>query len=875
MADAQVTQRVRSMSNGISTQAPTVRFPSQVEDATNVNFSILDGAVKRHGSDAMFRLDGAAVGQNYAMHLIERDEKEQFLIVYGKGGYMKVVDLVNPTNAVTIVSSGTFSGYLSSNSPEVSEVRFMTVGDTTFVLNRTVATELSDPDTTGGTQYGFKPESMPHRLVVTGVSESNNVVFTGSPIPWTDRNFYEQVIKRPSVSPPTQGTFTLRSKGEHTEAYLNPGDTGYISDNTLYHIPWDAEASNFVEGAEGDGIDQYLEVVSNIGNGKTVCIHGPLKTDDVIVEFSRDLKLGDGSPDFPGGTSGHLLSVHNIDLNNNPYYVERGSDERNPPPDMIKKNYAISDMAYYRGRLVLASRDQIMMSRVDELFNFWIDRPSALADSDSISMQIASTDVAEIEHIVEFHGSLLIMTRQGRQYFLENVTTLSASTAAITPSTKYETLTNVRPITVGSQLFMVGRAEGFAPIWQYFFDDRSDSSKAVDVSKQVRGLLPLTIGNIAGSTGSQTLAAISDSPATDIPSNSYDAIADGNWNAYGTWKHRGGSNLTSSETTPQPQDSVSTLGFSVTQTDSYEVEEGLVAESTSYLYTFRWWDEGMERVQAAWAKWDYGPENLLDCVSVDDKLYILRRDDAGKTGCEILIDVVGLGDEQLAKTGFTYAVRLDQQMRGGGGTDCPATYDGTGHSGVKYTKWQLHLNGTADADRLHGHNINAAVLGGGYAAAYEGELLILEDARAGSDTGKEWVYAYADVQPASVAALDGNYTSREVMLGRRFDTEVELTRVFMRGDDNNPITEGRLRLNKLLVDTVNSGDYQVVVKTDNTAQPDRTYDITHTGFPEYSTSSVHVTANAEGTRVFLKSIDAQPCAWASIEWHGLYSTNIR
>jgi hypothetical protein len=195
--------------------------------------------------------------------------------------------------------------------------------------------------------------------------------------------------------------------------------------------------------------------------------------------------------------------------------------------------------------------------------------------------------------------------------------------------------------------------------------------------------------------------------------------------------------------------------------------------------------------------------------------------------------------------------------------------------GVKYTKWELHLNGTADADRLHGHNINAAVLGSGYAAAYEGELLILEDARAGSDTGKEWVYAYADVQPASVAALDGNYTSREVMLGRRFDTEVELTRVFMRGDDNNPITEGRLRLNKLLVDTVNSGDYQVVVKTDNTAQPDRTYDITHTGFPEYSTSSVHVTANAEGTRVFLKSIDAQPCAWASIEWHGLYSTNIR
>ena len=259
MADAPLTQRVRSMSNGISTQAPTVRFPSQVEDSTNVNFSILDGAVKRHGSTMKFRLDGAEVGQSYGLHLIERDQNEQFLIVYGKNGFMKMVDLINPTNTVTLTSTETFHGYITSNSPEVSDIRFLTVGDTTFVLNRTVTTELSDPDTTNGTQYGFKPESMPHRLVVTGTSADNNVVFTGSAVPWTQRNFYEQIIQRPAVSQPTEGTFKLSFKGEETVKYLNPGELGGTSDDTEYHIPWDAEASNYVSGAEGDGIDQYLE----------------------------------------------------------------------------------------------------------------------------------------------------------------------------------------------------------------------------------------------------------------------------------------------------------------------------------------------------------------------------------------------------------------------------------------------------------------------------------------------------------------------------------------------------------------------------------------------------------------------------------------
>ena len=82
-------QNVSSLVQGISRQAPGVRFPGQVENATNVSFNIVDGARKRQGTSWESTSKSNSITANpsrtYRMHRIERDDNEEYLVVYGKG----------------------------------------------------------------------------------------------------------------------------------------------------------------------------------------------------------------------------------------------------------------------------------------------------------------------------------------------------------------------------------------------------------------------------------------------------------------------------------------------------------------------------------------------------------------------------------------------------------------------------------------------------------------------------------------------------------------------------------------------------------------------------------------------------------------------
>ena len=101
MATKRFEQHISSLHNGISRQAPSVRFPNQVADAENVLFSIIDGATTRPGSRHHIIIEGTGAN-NVRMHKIERDDNEEYVIVYGKGtdGFMKlnVVQVNNPRN---------------------------------------------------------------------------------------------------------------------------------------------------------------------------------------------------------------------------------------------------------------------------------------------------------------------------------------------------------------------------------------------------------------------------------------------------------------------------------------------------------------------------------------------------------------------------------------------------------------------------------------------------------------------------------------------------------------------------------------------------------------------------------------------------------
>jgi len=914
-------QRVRVLSNGISKQAPTVRYPNQVEDAENVQFSILKGASKRAGSDAWIRIrsNSLNIGGVYRLHMIERDDVEKYAVIYGDAGFLKVVDLGRQIVCDTKLK-GSASAYLTLGSPEASDFRFLTIGDTTFVCNTKVSTGSVDDNTI---DYTVMPHRLYRKTLTDGVAE-----FWVTPVPWSERNYFEQFIE--SNSAVSSGEWRLRFRGEATKAFHHPDDTGYDYEGATYQIKFDAQASHYVSGELGDGVDQYLERLSSIGAGKAIVTFGPLSgswTDGMLVEFSRDIDINDGGTELNSAETSvqtalavggdDRLTFLQYSLNGSQVYnIVRGSNDRNPVPEPIKNNEVIKDMAFYRGRLVLAFPSTLLMSRTNATYDFWIQKPASIADTDPITLRIASDDVANVVYIVPFRGSLMILTAQGRQYFLEDVTTLSPSTASVQPTTRYETA-DVKPASLGDAIYMMGTSLTFSPVYQYFYDDMGGTSRAVDISKHVQGLVPKDIGGFTGSAASQTLCAVSKvTPTSDTAREIQTGTSGGtvNWGDEGSWFFVDGNvQLIEDDLGPQSYDIVSIRGSKIiamnpgaadTDGNGYEIRPaGEISEAE--IFNYRWYDEGNERIQSAWTKWTYGQENLLDAAVLDDALYTLRRVDNTITGDpELYLDRIFLGDETPSHSKYGFNVKLDYKFYClPTATDLyPTTSAYLGVPNYKTTYTLKFPDGaTGAAINFKNPNIDTVVLSddfvmvdvdaNGYVEANgfdgtgqptksaAGQALVVEQNTPPNQFAKVALGSQTpvlrDVRLASAPTLTLNMdlTLGEVIIGSKYTAYVTLTKAMMRDQANNPMLEGKLTLDKIVVDHMNSGSYELVVTPDNTDITALTIPSLHNGIESYGHFEKVVTCNADTNTFKLQSTGVEPCSWTSYEWHGRYATS--
>lgn len=137
MPPLNVTISIPSLHNGISDQPPSSRLPNQIESCQNVVFSVRDGASKRPGSWILREMDGTGLTEDGArLFHLARDESEQYHLLIGAGGELRVME-VGFLDAVVTISSDA-AAYLAANTPMRDQYRVVTVADTTFIVNTTV-----------------------------------------------------------------------------------------------------------------------------------------------------------------------------------------------------------------------------------------------------------------------------------------------------------------------------------------------------------------------------------------------------------------------------------------------------------------------------------------------------------------------------------------------------------------------------------------------------------------------------------------------------------------------------------------------------------------------------------------------------------------
>lgn len=128
-----ISRTINQLFGGVSQQPPQLRADGQCEVMDNCWPDAAVGLAKRPPSVYGAKLNSTS-DSNTAVHFINRDLSERYTVLV-RDGEIKVYDLDTGAEKTVTYSDGT--SYLQSASPK-DDFSFLTVADTTFVVNRTV-----------------------------------------------------------------------------------------------------------------------------------------------------------------------------------------------------------------------------------------------------------------------------------------------------------------------------------------------------------------------------------------------------------------------------------------------------------------------------------------------------------------------------------------------------------------------------------------------------------------------------------------------------------------------------------------------------------------------------------------------------------------
>lgn len=871
MSTSRLLQRIPAIIAGISTQAPGIRFPEQLQDADNVVFSLTDGARRRSGTQAWFAMGMGGVDYQYKMYRIERDDEEEYAIVYGRSCF-QVVDLRNRVAAELEFGAGA-QDYLTQGLPLASELKFVTIADTTIIANTKVNT-----GTLAGTDGAeLDPAKMPIRM--QRISVYPTLKFRLSRCEWKGRTFSTQVLV-PSGVLPASGSIRISYKGADTFTANNSAP--WNAD-----IPMDAKASDPTARSSTyrGGIEQYLS-----GNGKS----------PADQNAGEEWKALTGLPSFPYGkvivTGGPLSRGKRVtirlspDVNadelmssgNNQVTVTRGDNAKNPPPTLVSRGLPITELGYHRNRLIIASDELIAMSQADDVFNFYAEDESNIVDSDPIDVELAANDVTVIQHILPYRSTFLVMTAAGQQFELAATDVLGPNSVVITPTTRYPAQ-SVRPIQQADRVYFAGSGDQNSIIYEYFYADTQASNVAANVTKHVETLIPSKVLTLTGAANSDSLYVLAVPNGPERVVMSATEQADGDWSEGTSWTieeeptpwdeiiivqgdtvtnglNEGGVAEDGGSTIPDVCIGLSCLpgnggqGSGTPVIDDgegggeggggdgggYSEEDGITADGT--IYAYRQYTIGNERKQSAWSRWtfrsDEEEDRLMDAITVDDELFVLRRETRG-TDNWLLIEKIDIADLVAPTPGFPWRVHLDKMV-----LNAVSSYS----AAEDRTTWDIETGVPGyripDADSI-------VLLGEAGVVERRNALLVVDP------TGR-------------YVSTPGDWTGVPAAIGRSFRSSITLSPLYFRAEQ--PIDDGRTQIAKVIVGHSDTGSYRVAVSNRN-GQPTRYTNYSSGSIDQTGIVQAWVMARNRDVTIRLESSDHRPCTWSSVEIHGLFGSH--
>lgn len=638
-----ISSSVPNLVGGVSQQPPALRLPNQAQRQENALASAFEGLTKRPPTEHVAALTNYTEA---AIHVIDRDATERYVCVFGRTGTTAAIKVYDINGTEKTVNTPDGLDYI--NEAGIGEnLRFLTVSDVTFVLNRnkTVAADAAVSPWSRSTA-----SKIPEALIwirQTNYKRHYEIRITKG---GTTRTYFHQTGSATGDDIGTEATAEKLASNTNTSTTVgyatNPftGLTLVQTGNILWF--YGATASDtfdiqVIDDFGGEGMSLITDSAGNFDDLPDYAPHGYLvkilgngttASDDYWVRFVQNRASPSTSTIYEGywrediapneayklsaATMPHVLVRESNGqfrfkradgLNTYPDFAWSsriaGDSDTAPMPIFVGKK--IRDMNFFKDRLTFLAGENISMSETGQYFNFFPTTVQEVADTDAIEVGSTSPQVMDFKSSVVYSDRLVAFSPLG-QMTLRGEPILSPKTVSLTPSASFEN-TDCRPITSGTSIFFGFGRGSYTGIREMFISNNLELQfDAVDLTAQVPQYLSGSLVKLAASTHENFLVA-------------------------------------------------------------------LCANERSSLFVYKYYNQGDQRLQSAWSKFTFRDATILDIQFLDTTLYvILRRANSG--GAQLLIERIRLESGRV-DTGSTYITTLDRRIAGS--TASPSYNSGT------------------------------------------------------------------------------------------------------------------------------------------------------------------------------------------------------
>lgn len=590
---ALVETSLPSLINGVSQQSPHLRRSSQCEEQVNAIADPVKGLRPRYPSIVTAQLPSTGLNpNNIVSHLINRDEDERYKLVVSDTT-LKVFDLFTGQEApVTFEAS---SDYLSSSSSRDS-LKFLTIADTTFIVNSETAVLPKAATSTHveaqsvlfhvrkgdySTTYNIKLDDGVHTFTGSHVTDAPTT--TGADNTQNKQATRTDLIAGALFSELEDGIRAQYGSPSLEVEYINGIGVGYYEWVTANHtlrmyqietqVVFEIYGGSFVEADATDslgdtGVKVAFRKVQKLTDLPERCQQGfIMKVDGQEVESGDEYYVRYAHNSWEETTA----SDEGIDETTAPHVLVKqpngsfifkavdwnkrtvGSTESNPLPSFI--NQKIADVFFFKDRLGFVSDENIILSEVGEPYNFFRTTMLQLLDSDPIDVSMNDDQIAQLRFALPFDDELVVFS-DSAQFTVGGEGLLSPSTINSDVTTRFEVDTAVKPKGIGRSVFFAQPYGKSGKVLEYYVDSEAKVKDAADVTAHCPHYIHGRLHWLSASTTNNMVAAL----------------------------------------TEDKEDSI-------------------------YIYHFFW--QGNEKVQSSWSRWEFPNFKVISCDFLENKLHIL------------------------------------------------------------------------------------------------------------------------------------------------------------------------------------------------------------------------------------------------------------